>query len=176
MKIGLVRHFKVKQKLPKGFLIGHDALTDWYAGYDKADIHYTNVDMQSTKWDICYASSMSRAHNTARHIYNGEIRLHDDLRELSVLNLMNKKRRLPMILWAILIKRKTLMPNPITEAIEKKLTEFVDTLLSGKEKEVLVVSHGFIMMLLQKELMTRGFTGKKFNNPANGKLYVFEKP
>ncbi|RYU93646.1 histidine phosphatase family protein [Emticicia agri] len=175
MKIGLVRHFKVKQQLPKGFLIGHDALTDWYARYDEADIHYKNVDLRETNWEICYASPMSRAHNTARHIYKGNILLLDDLREISALNLMNTRYRLPLIVWAILIKRKTLANNPVREAAEKKLIDFVEKLLSGQEKEVLIVSHGFIMMLLQQVLAARGFTGEKFNNPANGKVYVFEK-
>lgn len=176
MKIGLVRHFKVKQQLPKGFLIGHEALTDWFAQYDNADIHYAPVDMRAINWELCYASTMSRAYNTAKHIYNGATELHEDLREVSVLSLMNKKRKLPIILWAILIKRKTLSPNEITETTKKKLADFVDELLSKQEKEILVVSHGFIMMLLQQELRTRGFTGELFRNPANGKVYIFEKP
>ena len=175
MKIGLVRHFKVKQKLPKGFLIDHPTLMQWFEEYDNSDIAYQDVDMRGVNWEVCYASSLSRAHKTAQHIYKGEIQLLDDLREVSVLSLMNTKRRLPAILWAIQIKRKTLSANDITAAIEKKLAGFVDKLLQHKEQEILVVSHGFIMMLLQKELIARGFTGDKFRNPANGKMYVFEK-
>lgn len=175
MKIGLVRHFKVKQQLPKGFLIGYEALTDWFAQYDNADVHYTHVDMRTINWERCYASTMSRAYKTARHIYTGEIHQFDELREVSVLSLMNKKRRLPIILWAILIKRKTLSPNDITETVKKKLADFVDNLLAKKEKEILIVSHGFIMMLLQQELKARGFKGEQFRNPANGKVYIFEK-
>ncbi|RFS17750.1 histidine phosphatase family protein [Emticicia sp. C21] len=175
MKIGLVRHFKVKQSLPRGFLIGHDALTDWFAQYDHAEVNYTTIDMRAINWELCYASTMSRAYKTARHIFKGEIEVHDDLREVSVLNLMNKKRRLPIILWAILIKRKTLSANEITESTKKKLADFVDKLLTKPEKEILIVSHGFIMMLLQQELIARGFTGELFRNPANGKVYIFEK-
>ncbi len=176
MKIGLVRHFKVKQPLPKGFLIGYEALVNWFEEYDTADVHYTHVDMRTINWKLCYASTMSRAYCTAKHIYDGEIQTIDDLREVTVLNLMNKKRRLPIILWAILIKRKTLSANEITEATKKKLANFIDWLLSKQEKEILVVSHGFIMMLLQQELKARGFTGEQFRNPANGKVYIFEKP
>lgn len=176
MKIGLVRHFKVKQKLPKGFLIDYDTLTQWFEAYDNADIDYREVDMRDIDWKVCHASSMPRAHQTARHVYSGPIHLHDDLREVSVLSLMHTKRRWPIILWAILIKRKTLSANAITEAIEKKLAAFIETLLLQQEQEILIVSHGFIMMLLQKALIARGFTGEKFSNPANGRVYVFEKP
>ena len=175
MKIGLVRHFKVKQKIPKGFLIKYEAVLDWYQQYDNADIAYNTVDLRGINWQICYASPMSRAHKTAQHIYKDEIQLHDDLREVSVLSLMNKNRSLPLIIWAILIKRKTLSVNSITETVKEKLVDFIDNILLKEEKEILIVSHGFIMMLLQKELMARGFNGEKFNNPSNGKLYIFEK-
>ncbi len=175
MKIALVRHFKVQQKLPKGFLIGYDALLEWFTEYDNADIDSRAVDMRGVNWKLCYASSMSRAHKTAQHIYKGEIQLHDDLREVSVLSLLNPKRRLPIILWAILIKRKTLSANSITDEVKKKLAGFVDSLLQQQEQEILIVSHGFIMMLLQNELKARGFAGDNFRNPVNGKLYIFEK-
>ena len=128
MKIGLVRHFKVKHKLPGGFLIGHDALVQWFEGYNTADVIINPVDMGGINWQICYASTMSRAHITATHIYTGHISLHDELREISVLNLMNKKRRLPILLWALLIKRKTLSANSITQEVERKLEVFLDNL------------------------------------------------
>ena len=175
MKIGLVRHFKVKHKLPSGFLIGHDALVQWFEGYDNADIIIDHVDMGGINWQTCYASSMNRVHKTASHIYAGNVSLHDELREISVLQLLNKKRRLPIILWAILIKRKTLSANVITAEAERKLEAFIDKLAQKPEKEILIVSHCFVMMLLQKKLIARGFTGQKFINPANGKVYVFEK-
>lgn len=175
MKIGLIRHFKVQHKLPKGFLIDYSTLTEWFEGYDNADVACHDVDLRGINWEVCHASTMTRAHKTAQHIYKGEIQLHDDLREVSVLSLMNTKRRLPIILWAMLIKRKTLSANSITHEVEKKLAAFIDRLLMRQEQEILIVSHGFIMMLLQKELIARGFTGDKFRNPANGKMYIFEK-
>jgi hypothetical protein len=175
MRIGLVRHFKVNHPIPKGFLIGYKTLTDWFTQYDEADIHHAIFDNQGINWELCYASPMRRAYKTAQHIHKGEILLHDDLCEVNILSLMNKKRRLPIIIWAILIKRKTLSVNSITEATRKKLVDFVDMILKKKEKEILIVSHGFIMMLLQQELLARGFSGKKFSNPANGKMYVFER-
>ncbi|UTA66602.1 histidine phosphatase family protein [Emticicia sp. 21SJ11W-3] len=175
MKLGLVRHFKVKHKLPGGFLIGHGALVEWFEGYDKADLIINPVDMGGIDWKLCYASSMSRACQTASHIYTGDITFQDELREINVINLLNKKLRLPILIWALLIKRKTLSANVITAEVEKKLDAFLDNVEQNTEKEILIVSHGFIMMLLQKKLTSRGFTGQKFINPANGKVYLFEK-
>lgn len=175
MKIGLVRHFKVAQPLPKGFLIDFDTLSNWFDKYDEADVVTATVDMRNIAWQKCYASSMSRATKTARHIYEGPIQTHDDLREINVLGLMNKARKLPIMVWALIIKRKTFTRNAVSVEARDKLNAFVDTLLQQQEQEILVVSHGFVMMFLQKALTARGFSGETFGNPVNGKVYVFEK-
>ena len=48
-------------------------------------------------------------------------------------------------------------------------------LISSYETDVLVVSHGFIMRLIRKELFKVGFKGKNFIKAKNGQLYVYEK-
>lgn len=175
MKIGLIRHFKVKQSFPNKFLVSYDELVKWFDDYESAEIEYPMFDKNDVNWIKCYASSSERATKTAKHIFSGDIIIVDELRELSVLPLMNNKLRLPVLLWGILIRRKSVSRNSLTEQFKNKITFFIDELLKGSEKEVLIVSHGLVMIYLQRELIARGFMGAQFRDPVNGKVYVYER-
>jgi broad specificity phosphatase PhoE len=175
MKIGLVRHFKVKHDYPKKFLVGYDEIVRWFDHYNVADIEPRDVGPCGVTWEKCYASSLPRALQTARCLFSGDVIPRDDLTELNLLPLMNNYPRLPLLLWALLLRRKFRSSNPITDAFAAKMGAFVDELLRADEGNVLVASHGFVMMFLQKELLRRGFTGERFNTPAHGKIYVFVK-
>jgi broad specificity phosphatase PhoE len=175
MKIGLVRHFKVKHNPPKKLLLSSAELTQWFNGYREAEIEPKAVDLRGVTWGKCFSSPLKRAIETADAIFNGEIKQVDALKELDLLPLMYKKLRLPLIAWAILIRMKSLSPNSITNEFGNQIQAFVEELLLDNDKNVLIVSHGFVMMFLQKELLKRGFRGDGFKTPSNGKVYVFEK-
>lgn len=175
MKIGLVRHFKVKHKHPKKLLLTSAELTQWFDGYREAEIEPKEVDLRAVTWGKCLSSPLKRAIETANAIFNGEIKQVDSLKELDLLPLMYKNIRLPLIVWAILIRMKSSSPNSITNKFGNQIHAFVEELLLDNDKNVLVVSHGFVMMFLQKELLKRGFRGDNFKTPTNGKVYMFEK-
>lgn len=174
MKIGLVRHFKVKHKRPKKFLISRQEIEDWFKGYETADIDYRPTDLQDVDWKKCFSSPVDRAYKTANSIYKGNIQQSDHLKELEILPLLDKKGKLPFLMWGLHIRSRSLNTNKITEAFQSRIQAFVDELLQENQEDVLVVSHGFVMMSLQKELIRRGFQGRKFASPENGKLYVFD--
>jgi broad specificity phosphatase PhoE len=94
---------------------------------------------------------------------------------MDLLPLMNTYSKLPLLLWALLMRSKSRSSNRITDEFSAKISAFVDELLQANDQNVLVASHGFVMMFLQKELIKRGFTGDRFKTPANGKIYVFVK-
>jgi broad specificity phosphatase PhoE len=175
MKIGLVRHFKVKHAYPQKFLVGYDELVSWFDQYDAADVEHQDVGPCGVTWEKCYASSMPRAVKTAQCIFSGDIIQRDELRELNLLPLMNSYNNLPLLLWAMLMRNKSRSSNRITDEFSARISAFVDELLQANDQNVLVASHGFVMMFLQKELIRRGFTGDKFRTPANGKMYIFSK-
>jgi broad specificity phosphatase PhoE len=175
MKIGLVRHFKVKHAYPKKFLVGYDELVKWFDNYDLADIEHQDVGPCGVTWEKCYSSSMPRALKTAERIFSGDIIQRDDLVELNLLPLMNTYSRLPLLLWAMLMRSKSRSSNRVTHEFSAKISAFMDELLRANDQNVLVASHGFVMMFLQKELLRRGFTGDTFKTPANGRIYVFTK-
>jgi broad specificity phosphatase PhoE len=173
MRIGLIRHFKVKHAHPSKMFVGYDELVKWFDHYELAEIEHQTIDQCEITWDQCYSSSSSRALKTAKHIFSGSIIQRDELKELDFLPLMNKNYKLPLLFWALLIRNKSMSSNPVSEQYAAKLSAFVDEIILAKDKNILIASHGFVMMFLQKELIKRGFTGDKFKTPANGKIYVF---
>ncbi len=175
MKIGLIRHFKVKHKYPENVLVSLDDVMLWFEGYETAEIDQAHVDLHGIEFKRCFTSSAERAIKTAGIIFKGEKTILHELRELDVLPLLNNKGRMPFLMWAILVRIKASSSNRITDEFRNKISAFLDELLSKNTDDVLIVSHGFVMMYIQKELKRRGFEGIGFRVPKNGKLYVFEK-
>ena len=59
--------------------------------------------------------------------------------------------------------------------LKKRINAVLDEILSGGDaNNVLIVSHGALLIYMRKELLNRGFKGPKYKTPANGKLYVYE--
>lgn len=175
MRIGLVRHFKVKIELPDKAFITRDELSTWLNEYDKADIEYGQVDLCGVSWKRCYSSDLPRALKTAENIYDGEITTLQGLREFNPMLLFSRNYKLPFLLWAVLPRIKQLVSNRCTANYKKQIASCLDEILSKSDEDVLIVSHGFTMIFLKKELKKRGFRGVDFKHPANGKLYIFEK-
>lgn len=175
MKIGLVRHFKVKHTYPNNVLVSLEEVVHWFEGYESAEIEPILIDLRGIEFSRCYTSSADRALKTSAIIFKGEQTILHELRELDVLPLMNSKRKLPFLMWAILVRIKSFSSNRITDEFRNNILRFLDDLLSKNTEDVLIVSHGFVMMQMQKELRRRGFEGTGFRTPENGKLYVFEK-
>lgn len=177
MKVGLVRHFKVKMGMPKG-LVGPDEFVKWFDAYDAAEVEIGEVDLGGVEWKRCYASDLPRALQTAETIYPGVIKTSPALRELRAYPFFKRPVRLPFILWGILVRIAWAIDHPSQlerqSDVEKRLGTILDEILQESGEDVLIVSHGACMMTLRKELLKRGFTGPKFNTPDNGKLYLYE--
>jgi Histidine phosphatase superfamily (branch 1) len=175
MKIGLIRHFKVKHKEPTNLLLTASEVIEWFAGYDLADVEHQAVDLKNINWERCFSSPLPRALTTATAIFDGEIEILNELKELAVFPLLGSNLKLPFLVWAIVIRIKSSSKNNTLSEFRNKIKTFVDEILLKEEKQTLVVSHGFVMIYLQKELKKRGFKGNGFGSPANAKIYIFEK-
>ncbi len=178
MKVGLVRHFKVLDS--HKYLLTSDDFDKWIKEYDKAKIEYKDVrGLNNDKWDICYTSNLYRAIKTADHVFTGKIIKTDLLKEVQIAPFTEHRIYLPHHLWLLLgrllylINHKS-QPEKLTETRDRVRT-FVRKLMCADEKNVLIISHGFLMRYIVKELYSLGFKGNKFRRPENGKLYVFEK-
>ncbi len=175
MKIGLVRHYKVKHPFIKKFVISAEELAKWFEEYDAADIEYGHVELGDIEWNICYTSPLGRAVKTANHIFKSEITTTEDLKEYAALPKLNRRIKLPMLVWAILVRAKFFYSKRHANEFKSRILNFLDVIQFGKEENVLIVSHVFVMNVIQRELRNRGFVGNKFSLPEYGKVYIFER-
>lgn len=175
MIIGILRHFKVKLKYPRKFLISYDEVFKWYEEYGTAEVEVKKVDLLGVNWNKCYSSPLYRAAKTTESVYKNEVTVINDLKELDVLPLLNKKRRMPFLLWGLLLKIKSTQRNEITNEFENKISAFLNEILKDNRSNVLLISHGFVMTFIQNELKNKGFKGMNFLVPAYNKVYLHEK-
>ncbi|WP_236692997.1 histidine phosphatase family protein [Aneurinibacillus tyrosinisolvens] len=134
MKVGLVRHFKVKKGFPEKKLLTVTELVEWFEEYDAADIEEGETDLGDIEWQRCLTSDMPRAVKTAEKIYRGNIIRMKELREIP-LPQFKINMRLPFLVWAILVKVSWMMNHKtrleIEEVKRRISTVFDRTLLEG---------------------------------------------
>jgi broad specificity phosphatase PhoE len=179
MKVGLIRHFSVAKEYPRKLLVTAAEVGQWLTEYDTAEVHLGNVDLGGVDWKRCYASDLPRALTTARTIFQGEINVREELREISAHVYHGSRLRLPFLWWAVLGRAgwffNTQAHAGHNQAVKTRVAKALDEILRSPE-DVLIVSHAALMRNLQLELRRRGFRGPNFGMAANGRLYVFERP
>jgi len=177
LKIGLVRHFKVKYPYPRQKLISAEEVTRWFEQYDLADIEPGETDLCGIHWPRCYSSDMPRAIKTANIIFSGPVRHLELLREIPA-PLFKRGIRLPFVLWAVMIRFSWLFNRQTRMDIrsaKRRVADMLDELMADAGEDALIVSHAALMVYMRKELLRRGFKGPKFTYAENGKLYLFSK-
>lgn len=175
MKIGLIRHYKVDLPYPRKFLISAEELRQWFSDYETAGLQISVADTGGVEWKKCISSPLFRAKETATSVFGDGYIVSGELSELDILPLLNSKRKLPLFVWALIMKKKSESESEITARFRNNLNNFLDKLLSDNSENTLLVCHGFVMMHLRKELKRRGYKGPYFSSPANAKVYIYEK-
>lgn len=180
MKVGLIRHFKVDCYTPEPWcLITPEQFAQWLDQYELSDIQQPEDLPNLGIWSKCYTSNMPRAIKTAKTIFNGPIVETEALREVVMYPPIKKSIKLPMILWVYLgrfawmLSHKSQLESKAN--FEKRLKYIVEEIILKDRDDVLIVSHGFLMYFLRKELLRLGFKGSNFTLAQNGVVYVFEK-
>ena len=181
MRIGLIRHFKVDYH--KNFFMTSKQFKEWERNYNKSDVVIKDVNLMGIEWDKCYSSTLIRAEITAKSVYNGEIVQSELIRETIIDPIFKSKCKLPYWFWAVsgrlawYFNHKSQEENKIIT--KDKAKRFIDELEENAKREgsenILIVTHGFFMFSLQKELKKRGFKGKLITSPKNGILYLYKK-
>lgn len=173
MKIGLIRHFKVKIDKPNKILISQNELFELFKAYDSSDVEIKEIE-SSENWEKCYSSDLYRAVKTAEKCFKGEIVKTSQLRELEPMRIFKNNIKLPLLVWIMLIRIFQLtIPNELTKSFEIRIEKFLDEILAEENGNILIVSHGITMIFLQKKLINRGFKGKRFRHPKNGEIYEY---
>lgn len=181
MKIGLIRHFKVNYH--KKLFMTSKEFKEWEENYNTSEVIEKDVNLRRISWDKCYCSTLIRAIKTARYVYKGEIAQNDLIRETIIDPIFKSNLKLPYWFWAV-GGRFAWYFNHKSQEENKNITidkaeKFVEILLDEANRDdkenILIVTHGFFMYSLQKELKKRGFTGSLITSPKNGVLYLYEK-
>jgi broad specificity phosphatase PhoE len=177
MKILLIRHLKVISKRPV-FLTAKQFDDDRIL-YDKAEIKATQFKIKTKDYPVCYVSSVKRAVETAKMIYEGKYIITDDLVEVRNAGVFLKTTSLPAFFRSIIGRAAwyfnySKMPETRIQS-EARAKKFISEMLSIEHVNTLVITHGFYMHCLKRELRKQGFRGKISLFPKNGHPYVFER-
>lgn len=177
MKLGLIRHFKVKRGYPNKILTPAEFMK-WVEEYDASEVEENDINNGNVDWKKCYSSDLPRAKTTAQAAYKDEIIYLEDLREIPLAPFFRLNMKLPLFLHLFFIRIAWYFNHKSQpkskQVVIRRINEILDRILQ-EDKDVLIVGHGGIMMFMRKELLKRGFTGPKFGtSPENGKVYIFE--
>ncbi len=139
------------------------------------------INKRNEKFEICYTSPLPRALETAKQISPENIRILKELREIPFRKFHIPILKLPKIFWQFLsrlfwflnIKKNT--PETIKET-KKRAEHAVKKIIgsSGKSKKILIISHGFFLNFIEKELRKMNYTGNMPTTPEYGKLYTYK--
>ena len=176
MILGIIRHFKV-DFTPKRFLYSPGQFAEVMGEYDTLPVIPNSIKLIESEWNICYCSTLPRARETAEKIYNGKIIYTDLLKEIPISPVTYKKIKLPAFWWHIAARiawyrNGDSQKEPRRVSIER-INKLLDEIGNSGYNKILIVSHGFFMEVLFKELIKKGMNGTYELHPKNGKLYLF---
>ena len=174
-KITLLRHFLVKDDCEKK-LFSSQEIDAWVELYDTYDLDYHDVSF--SPHDTVYTSALSRAKRTAEHL---GLKYEENalLNEVSAKAFVDTSWRFPKLLW-LLVGRIFWANGWVKKSESKKETfqrarDVVDIMTDSKDTSIMIISHGFFMLVLARELKKRGFEGEIDKHPKNAKPYSFLK-
>src|SRR4051812_32641757 len=177
MKLGLVRHFQIPHNRVQ--MVNGGGFLDWAEWYDTTEVKARLVPEAGTSWDLCLCSDLPRAMFTAKTLYKGPIEFTPMLREVPFSPFLPRNLKVPLFVWQATsrvgwyLDHKSQSEN--RTQTKQRIVEFVESLRSKyRDRNVLIVSHGFFMQFLEKELVKHGFKGKVPTRPHGGTIYPFE--
>ena len=177
MRIGLLRHFPVEQKLPTGWKTAAD-LQAWRERYDMAETSVGEFDLGGIAWHACISSDLPRACMTASAVFRGEVKRTALLREPEFARFKTGSLRLPVWVWQWLLRLTWMMGHESQRACRDEFRRRVLAVadrLSALDQDTLVVSHAGMMAYLSAELRRRGFAGPKLRIAEHARAYIYEK-
>jgi broad specificity phosphatase PhoE len=177
MKIGLIRHGKVLYRDP--FFTTGKLFDQGRLNYDASDIVEATLKINPADFPVCYCSSKKRAVLTAKAIYPGIFHITDELIEVPNGALFPMEIKFPTLMRAAIGRvawwlNYSKMPETRAQS-NQRANHFLTHLLEETQQNTLLVTHGFFMQALQRELHKLGFKGHCPFYPPNAVLYTYER-
>jgi len=177
IRIGLMRHFPVEQRLPSGWKTAAE-LHRWRQQYDASPAILGRADLGAIQWTQCISSDVERAVETAKAVFRGPVEQTARLREPDFAQFRTGDLRLPVWIWRWILRFSWATGHKSQRAcrdeFRRRVVAMAD-LLEAKSGDILVVSHAGMMAYLSAEFRRRGFGGPKLRIPKHATLYVYEK-
>ncbi len=177
MRVGLVRHFPVREPWPRGWPTSAE-LQAWRARYDAAEVQPQPVADLTMNWPCCWSSDLKRAQLTAQAMFRGEIQQLHELREAETAAFATGPLRLPFRVWRLAYRLAWatgwMSQRSLRDDFLSRVRRVVDR-IESQAQDVLVVSHAGTMIYLRRELVRCGFQGPSFRLPEHARLYVLER-
>ena len=178
MKLGLARHFQVPHNQLQ--LLNREGFNAWTRWYDGQNAEAPKAGNEFGTWDVCYCSDLPRALATAKMLFRGSIRNTSELREVPFGPFFPGRVIMPLLVWQAWSRLGWLLghgsqPETRTETHSRVAAFLRRIRIENSGKNVLLVSHGFLMQILGSELRKTGFRGKIPLRPHWGRVYTFEE-
>lgn len=178
MRVVIIRHGEVNYRWEKKYTSNEFDLA--CNQYDKAPIDAISYEVPCLDYHHVFVSTLSRSRDTARVIFGEfEVESTDTLNEVPLRSCFDSEKRLPIWFWNI-SGRLQWMFNCARQIEGRRETrqranQYIDLLCSSDEDSA-VVTHGFYMHTLLKEMKKRGFTVSKAKiNYKNGNYVIAER-
>ena len=174
MTLHLIRHFKVTESSP--LWLTPKEFNEWIDIYDTSPINPFPVTLPQ-KIDLFLCSTYSRTRRSIKSITQNEVIYLESLIEVDPKVECTIKLKLPKYLWFFISRWKwyknKLQGENLTDS-QLRAKELLNYVRESQKEDVFILSHGFFMKVLEKELLVQGFKGKMNFRPRNGKIYTFK--
>lgn len=169
--IQLIRHFPVRYSFRP--LLRGTELEQAMKDYDKPELlNIPTIIPTHTCIGTLYSSDLNRARITAELLFKQHPITDSRLREFLFEPVLPSSWKLPGWLWGVL--GRYFASKKKNETFRAPIAEFLEKLLATNT-DATIVCHGYVMYVLQKELLRRGFSGKRFLTPKHAIPYVYNK-
>ncbi|MEA2027750.1 MAG: histidine phosphatase family protein [Campylobacterota bacterium] len=170
--IYLLRHFRVKDT-QKAWLDGK-AFDAWVDAYDDMELEYLDIELPS--FDSCLVSPQNRAIRSAKHL-GIEYTIEPNLHEVEPKLFWHSRWKLSKNIWLTLGRLRWLLNMSSDETRSDTFARVHNVIKKLQESEahnILILSHGFFIKILARELRKEGFVGDMDIKPKNGKIYPMQ--
>jgi len=160
MKIIIIRHGKVDMQWRK-WSTSKQFDTDCIQ-YDNAPLYPISERMdQEGKWGDIYISTLKRSRETAEALFGRNIWIETELlNEVPLTSFCDSKVSLPLWVWNIVGRLQWFLQSKrqieLKRDTQKRADKLIETILQ-KNRDCVLVSHGFFMKTLIQELKRYGF-------------------
>ncbi len=171
--IYLLRHFKVQDKTTKK--LNSQEFNRWVDDYDIYNLQYADINLP--KIDRVFVSSQNRAIKTAQYLKQDFTTLYE-LVEVEAKPFISTNLKFSKSFWLIvgrLLWYFNLSKSEKREDTTQRAKKIVEMLENDDSQNILIISHGLFLKILQKELKSSGYSGKIDLKPENGVIYMFCK-